>query len=62
MDAAKVKAQAPVQPAVRPNAKPAAYAQNNNRQAESKPPQESKPRPTVNGQGQTIGKRLNVTA
>jgi hypothetical protein len=30
--------------------------------AESKPPQESRPGPTVNGQGQTIGTRLSVTA
>jgi hypothetical protein len=30
--------------------------------AESKPVQEAKPRPNVNGQGQTIGTRLSVTA
>jgi hypothetical protein len=62
MDAAKVKSQTPVQPAMRANSKPAPNEQAQNRQAEPKPVQEAKPRPTVNSQGQTIGKRLNVTA
>ena len=62
MDAAKVKPQAPVQPAARANPRPAPSEHAQNRQAEPKPVQEAKPKPTVNGQGQTIGQRLNVTA
>ena len=61
MDASKVKPQAPVQASKPP------VQQTRNANAQEKPPevrqaQEQKPRPTVNSQGQTIGRRLNVTA
>jgi hypothetical protein len=66
MEAVKAKAPAPVQPARPPKrteeVRNNAYAQNKAKTAEAKPPQEPKPRPTTNAQGQRIGERLSVRA
>jgi hypothetical protein len=61
MDASKVKAQAPVQTS-KPPVQQSRSASVQARPPEVKQVQEQKPRPTVNSQGQTIGRRLNVTA
>jgi hypothetical protein len=61
MDASKVKAQAPV-PASKPPVQPNRNASAHTQAPEVKQVQDQKPRPTVNNQGHTIGRRLNVTA
>ncbi|MEY4735907.1 MAG: hypothetical protein RL302_226 [Pseudomonadota bacterium] len=58
MDVTKAKAQ-PVQQ-VQAAKRPEQTQQIQHAQAQK--PAESKPRPNVNGQGQTIGTRLSVTA
>jgi hypothetical protein len=67
MDASKVKSQPPVQ-AVSTVKKPeaakrAAEAEAKPKEApKAQPLQETKPRPTINNQGQRIGGRLSLTA